>query len=219
MRVYGTGQANRAALARLDCRCVAGVDEAGRGPLAGPVVAAAVILDPEHIPTGLGDSKQLAAARRDALRLEVERSAVAWFVASATRAEIDSLNILNATLRAMRRAVQGLGMTAGRVLIDGNRAPALDDVVPAAEVQTLVGGDASEASISAASILAKTHRDALMVAYDARYPGYEFASNKGYATRAHLDALARLGPCRIHRNSFAPVRARHAERRRQAGLF
>lgn len=219
MRVYGTGQVDRAALARLGDHCVAGVDEAGRGPLAGPVVAAAVVLDPDCIPHGLADSKQLGAPQRDALRPEIERCAIAWFVASATRAEIDSINILNATMRAMQRAVAGLSLTAGRVLVDGNRAPDLDDVAPAAAVETLIGGDATEASISAASILAKTHRDAIMADYDARYPGYDFARNKGYGTRGHLDALTRLGPCRIHRHSFAPVRAQFAERRRQAGLF
>lgn len=219
MRVYSKGQSDPGKLARLCDACVAGVDEAGRGPLAGPVVAAAVVLDPAAMPAGLADSKRLGEAQRAALRLVIERDAIAWCVASATRAEIDSVNILNATLRAMRRAVAGTGVAAGRVLVDGNRAPDLAGVPGALRVETIVGGDASEASISAASILAKTHRDALMTTYDARYPGYAFATNKGYGTAEHLSALAELGPCAIHRRSFAPVRAQFDERRRQSGLF
>ncbi|MFC4487366.1 MULTISPECIES: ribonuclease HII [Tepidiphilus] len=179
-----------------------GVDEAGRGPLAGPVVAAAVILPPGASLSGLNDSKKLSPSRRERLAAEIRASALAWAVAEASASEIDEWNILRATLRAMARAVAALPLVPDEVLVDGNRAPELE--VP---VRTIIGGDALEPAIMAASILAKTHRDARLVALDRRYPGYGFARHKGYGTAAHLAALARLGPCPEHRRSFAPVRA------------
>lgn len=179
-----------------------GVDEAGRGPLAGPVVAAAVILPPNTPLSGLNDSKKLSPRRRERLAAEIRATALAWAVAEASAAEIDEWNILRATLRAMARAVAALPVMPDEVLVDGNQAPALE--VP---VRTIIGGDALEPAIMAASILAKTHRDARLVALDARYPEYGFARHKGYGTAAHLAALARLGPCPEHRRSFAPVRA------------
>lgn len=179
-----------------------GVDEAGRGPLAGPVVAAAVILPPGASLSGLNDSKKLSPRRRERLAAEIRTTALAWAVAEASAAEIDEWNILRATLRAMARAVAALPLLPDEVLVDGNRAPTLE--VP---VRTIIGGDALEPAIMAASILAKTHRDARLVALEARYPGYGFARHKGYGTAAHLAALARLGPCPEHRRSFAPVRA------------
>ena len=179
-----------------------GVDEAGRGPLAGPVVAAAVILPPNTPLSGLNDSKKLSPRRRERLAAEIRATALAWAVAEASAAEIDEWNILRSTLRAMARAVAALPLTPDEVLVDGNQAPALE--VP---VRTIIGGDALEPAIMAASILAKTHRDARLVALEARHPGYGFARHKGYGTAAHLAALARLGPCPEHRRSFAPVRA------------
>ena len=179
-----------------------GVDEAGRGPLAGPVVAAAVILPPGTSLSGLNDSKKLSPRRRERLAAEIRATALAWAVAEASAAEIDEWNILRATLRAMARAVAALPVMPDEVLVDGNQAPALE--VP---VRTIIGGDALEPAIMAASILAKTHRDARLVALEARHPGYGFARHKGYGTAAHLAALARLGPCPEHRRSFAPVRA------------
>lgn len=178
----------------------AGVDEAGRGPLAGPVVAAAVILDPARPVRGLRDSKLLTAAARERLAGEIRATALAWSVAHADVAEIDALNILEATLLAMRRAVEGLALAPGEVLVDGNRCPRL-----ACAVRAIVGGDRSVPAISAASILAKTARDAQLVELDARHPGYGFVRNKGYGTPEHLAALGRLGPCAVHRRSFAPV--------------
>jgi ribonuclease HII len=183
-------------------RLICGVDEAGRGPLAGPVVAAAVILPPNTPLSGLNDSKKLSPRRRERLAAEIRATALAWAVAEASAAEIDEWNILRATLRAMARAVAALPVMPDEVLVDGNQAPALE--VP---VRTIIGGDALEPAIMAASILAKTHRDARLVALDARYPEYGFARHKGYGTAAHLAALARLGPCPEHRRSFAPVRA------------
>lgn len=179
-----------------------GVDEAGRGPLAGPVVAAAVILPPGTSLSGLNDSKKLSPRQRERLAAEIRATALAWAVAEASAAEIDAWNILRSTLRAMARAVAALPVMPDEVLVDGNQAPALE--VP---VRTIIGGDALEPAIMAASILAKTHRDARLVALDARYPEYGFARHKGYGTAAHLAALARLGPCPEHRRSFAPVRA------------
>mgnify|MGYP001012904763 FL=1 len=179
-----------------------GVDEAGRGPLAGPVVAAAVILPPGTSLSGLNDSKKLSPRQRERLAAEIRATALAGAVAEASAAEIDEWNILRATLRAMARAVAALPLTPDEVLVDGNQAPALE--VP---VRTIIGGDALEPAIMAASILAKTHRDARLVALEARHPGYGFARHKGYGTAAHLAALARLGPCPEHRRSFAPVRA------------
>lgn len=180
---------------------ICGVDEAGRGPLAGPVVAAAVILDPRRPIEGLRDSKQLAPARRDELAVTIQRRALAWAVALATVEEIDRVNILQASLLSMRRAVERLDPAPAFALIDGNRLPAID--IPA---QAVIGGDASVPAIAAASILAKTHRDALMRALDASYPQYGFARHFGYATPEHLEALRRCGPCPLHRRSFASVR-------------
>jgi ribonuclease HII len=185
---------------------VAGVDEAGRGPLAGSVVAGAVILDPDRPIAGLRDSKKLSAARRDALYDQICNRALAWATGSASVAEIDSLNILQATMLAMQRAVAGLQPAAEYALIDGNRCPDLD--CPA---QAIVRGDSLVQAISAASILAKVTRDREMLVLDASYPGYGFASHKGYPSKAHLDALERLGVLPVHRRTFAPVR-RMAER-------
>lgn len=183
-------------------RLIAGVDEAGRGPLAGSVVAAAVILDPTRPIEGLADSKKLSAARRDALAPLIRERALAWCVAEASVAEIDQLNILHATMLAMRRAVEGLALRPHEVLIDGNRVPG--GLTMAA--RAIVKGDALEASISAASILAKTARDAQLVVLDARYPAYGFARHKGYPTAEHMAAIARFGVLDVHRRSFAPVR-------------
>jgi ribonuclease HII len=181
---------------------VCGVDEAGRGPLAGPVMAAAVILDPQRPIDGLRDSKVLSARQRETLAAQIRAGALAWAVAEASVAEIDALNILQATLLAMRRAIEALAPAAGYALIDGNQLPRLR--IPA---RAVVGGDASEPAISAASILAKTARDALMRAADAQHPGYGFAEHAGYGTPQHLARLRALGPCPLHRRSFAPVRA------------
>ena len=180
---------------------ICGIDEAGRGPLAGPVVAAAVILDPGRRINGLRDSKQLTAARRERLAERIRARAVAWAVAEASVEEIDALNILQATLLAMGRAVQGLAVTPDYALIDGNQLPRLP--MPG---RAIVSGDALEPAISAASILAKTVRDALMREFDREHPGYGFAQHMGYATPEHLSCLQRLGPCVLHRRSFAPVR-------------
>ena len=180
---------------------VAGVDEAGRGPLAGPVVAAAVILDPDRPIDGLADSKKLTEAQREALYDAIVARALAWSVVEIAPAEIDRLNILQATLLGMRRAVETLDPPPDRALVDGNRAPDLP-----CPLRTLVGGDALEPAISAASILAKVTRDRLMRTLHERFPGYGFDRHKGYPTADHLDALARLGPCAEHRRSFAPVR-------------
>jgi ribonuclease HII len=182
----------------------AGVDEAGRGPLAGPVYAAAVILDPAHPIDGLRDSKQLSPARRQQLSAGIRAHALAWQVAWADVEEIDCLNILGATLLAMRRAVAGLTVRPSLVQVDGNRAPQIADYCD--RVETVVGGDATIAAISAASILAKHARDALMPALELAYPGYRLAAHKGYPTVDHLAALAKLGPSPQHRRSFAPVR-------------
>ncbi|MBA1274260.1 ribonuclease HII [Stutzerimonas azotifigens] len=180
---------------------VAGVDEVGRGPLCGPVVTAAVILDPLRPIEGLNDSKKLSEARREALFDEICEKSVAWCIARAEVDEIDSLNILHATMLAMKRAVEGLSVMPRLALIDGNRCPQLS--VPSAPV---IQGDASVPAIAAASILAKVSRDREMHVLDLSYPGYGLASHKGYATAVHLDALQRLGPTPIHRRSFAPVR-------------
>ena len=181
---------------------VAGVDEAGRGPLAGPVVAAAVMLDDLQPIVGLADSKTLSPRRRERLYDEIRAKALCCCVAEASVEEIDRLNILQATLLAMRRAVEGLRLPPQQVLVDGNRVPVLR--VPA---QAIVKGDARVPAISAASILAKVHRDRLCMALDARHPQYGFAAHKGYPTAEHLQALRRFGPCDEHRRSFGPVRA------------
>ena len=182
-------------------RLVAGVDEAGRGPLAGPVYAAAVILDPARLVLGLADSKTLSAARRDTLALEIRAHALCWALGMATVEEIDRLNILQASLLAMTRAVAALSMAPSLALVDGNRAPSLE-----CTVRTIVGGDASEPAISAASILAKVARDAVMCSLDTLYPGYGFARHKGYPTAAHVTALEQLGVSPVHRRTFGPVR-------------
>lgn len=185
---------------------MAGVDEAGRGPLAGPVVAAAVILDPARPIAGLRDSKQLRPEVRFELELLIRRDALAYAVAEADVGEIDRLNILQASLLAMRRALLALQLRPRRIMIDGNKAPQLADVFAECVVETLVGGDDLEPAISAASILAKTHRDRLMRDFDGCYPGYGLHQHFGYPTPDHLAALKRLGPSPIHRRSFAPVK-------------
>jgi ribonuclease HII len=184
----------------------AGIDEAGRGPLAGPVVAAAVILNPARRIRGIADSKVLPEEERDRLAVLIRERALAWSVAWADVAEIDTLNILQATFLAMRRALAGLHLSPGRVQIDGNMAPSLKGLELKCRVETIVQGDATITSIGAASILAKTTRDAMLVALDRIYPGYGFAAHKGYSTPEHFAALDRLGPCPIHRRSFEPVR-------------
>ena len=181
---------------------IAGVDEAGRGPLAGPVVVAAVILDPARPIAGLADSKQLREAQRLALDGEIRARALAFCVIEVDAATIDRLNILQATLLGMRDALRGLAATPDEALIDGNKLPR-DLPCPA---RAIVDGDALIAEISAASILAKVHRDRLLVELDAVHPGYGFAAHKGYPTAEHLAALERLGPCPAHRRSFAPVK-------------
>lgn len=183
-------------------KIVAGVDEAGRGPLAGPVVAAAVILDPAVRIPGLGDSKRLSAEHRATLDLRIRERALSFSVARVGADVIDAVNILQATMQAMRVAVDGLDLPPDEVLVDGNRCPALP--YPA---RAVVRGDASVAAISAASILAKVARDREMIEMDRRYPEYGFARHKGYGTRAHQVALLRFGPSPIHRTSFAPVRS------------
>ena len=199
---------------------LAGLDEAGRGPLAGPVVAAAVILPSARLIRGLDDSKRLTPEARARLAPRIRERALAWGLGWADAAEIDALNILEATLLAMRRALLALPIRPQAVQVDGNRAPSIGDLCCGGPAETVVGGDAREAAIAAASILAKTWRDAYMVGADRRHPGYGFAVHKGYGTRAHLAALAGLGVCPLHRRSFEPVRSALArpgdlERRRQ----
>ncbi len=186
---------------------LAGVDEAGRGPLAGPVVAAAVILDPKRHIDGLDDSKKLSEAARERLAHEIRERSLAWSVASAEPAEIDEFNILAATMLAMRRAIASLSVMPKGVQVDGNRLPNLSFADVKLHGEAIVGGDGKVASISAASIIAKTHRDAIMVTLDREYPVYEFARHKGYGTRVHLERLKEHGPCPVHRQTFAPVRA------------
>ena len=187
-------------LLRLD-GLVCGVDEAGRGPLAGPVVAAAVILDPNNPIDGLNDSKKLSARRRERLKAEICAKALAWAVAEASVEEIDAINILHASMLAMQRAVDALSVTPARALIDGNRCPKL-----ACEVEAVVGGDGKIEAIAAASILAKTTRDAGMSDLHLRYPQYGFDRHMGYPTALHLRALQEHGPSPVHRRSFSPVR-------------
>lgn len=186
---------------------VCGVDEAGRGPWAGPVSAGAVILDPNRVPEGLNDSKKLSAKARDALELEIKSCAVAWGVGFASVDEIDELNILHATGLAMRRAVEALAVTPAFALVDGNYKFKLP-----CEIKTVVKGDSISASIAAASILAKTARDRLMVEMDGLYPGYGFAGHKGYHAQVHVEALRTLGPCPIHRRGWEPIRLALIER-------
>jgi ribonuclease HII len=192
---------------RVVGRLTAGVDEAGRGPLAGPVVAAAVILEPERPIDGVADSKTLSARRRSELALEIRSACLAFGVAAADAAEIDALNILQATMLAMRRALLALPVRPTHVLVDGNRCPVLSGTGIDCDIESLVRGDALVASISAASILAKVMRDELMQGLDCRYPGYGLARHKGYPTPFHLAALRRLGPSPLHRQSFAPVQS------------
>ena len=182
-------------------KCLAGVDEVGRGPLAGDVVTAAVILPANHGIEGLADSKVLSSRQRENLYLDIVGRALCWSVARATVEEIDRFNILQATLMAMRRAVMGLSQQPDFVAVDGNRLPQWEY-----RGEAVVKGDGRVEVISAASILAKVVRDAEMKAFDVTYPGYGFAANKGYGTPQHLEALARKGPTAIHRRSFAPVR-------------
>jgi len=185
----------------------AGVDEAGRGPLAGSVVAAAVILDPRRPIAGLDDSKKLSAKRRAQLAAVIMDQALAWQVVSVAATVIDDINILQATLRGMQQAIEGLSPQPSEALIDGNHAPSCD--VP---VRTIIGGDRLHAEISAASILAKVSRDQELLALHAQYPEYGFDRHKGYPTTDHLKALSAYGPCPAHRRSFAPVRRALAER-------
>lgn len=180
---------------------LAGVDEAGRGPLAGPVVAAAVILDELNPIMGLADSKQLSALKRESLYVEIRARALCCSVAEASVEEIDRLNILQATMLAMRRAVEGLRLKPGKVLVDGNRIPVLK-----VAAEAIIGGDATVAAISAASILAKVHRDRLCLTLHEQHPQYGFDGHKGYPTPEHLAALRAHGACPHHRRSFAPVR-------------
>ena len=182
-------------------RIVCGVDEAGRGPLAGPVYAAAVILDARRPVQGLDDSKRLAESVRRDLAVRIRSRAIAWAVASATVPEIDALNILRASLLAMKRAIEGLALRPQQVLVDGLHCP--DVGIPS---EAIVGGDATVKAISAASILAKTERDAEMARLHERFPAYGFDRHKGYPTPDHLEALRRLGPCVAHRTTFGPVK-------------
>jgi ribonuclease HII len=186
-------------------RC-AGVDEAGRGPLAGPVVAAAVILNPRRRIGGLADSKVLPAEERERLAPIIRERALAWAVAWSDRDEIDSLNILGATFLAMRRALLHLPVCPTHIQVDGNQLPRLDDLNLGCTVEAIIEGDACVAAISAASILAKTCRDAMMQRLDACYPGFDLAAHKGYSTPGHLEALTRREPSPLHRKSFSPVR-------------
>lgn len=181
---------------------VCGVDEAGRGPWAGPVSAGAVILNPDDLPDGIDDSKALTAARREALEVQIKARAVAWGVGFASVEEIHELNILHATGLAMCRAIEQLAVQPVAALVDGNYRFKLP-----CEIQTVVGGDGLSLSIAAASILAKTARDRLMIDLDARYPGYGFASHKGYNAPIHQTALKTLGPCPAHRRGWSPIRA------------
>jgi len=185
----------------------AGVDEAGRGPLAGPVVAAAVILNPSRPIEGLADSKQLSAARREALAPVVRTRSLSWGLGWADASEIDALNILQATMLAMRRAILALHLRPSHVIVDGNRCPDLSGLGFECTGEAVVRGDAKVASVSAASVIAKVARDKYMCELDACYPGYGFAVHKGYPTAAHVAALQRLGPSAAHRRSFGPVQS------------
>lgn len=185
-----------------DGEIICGVDEAGRGPLAGPVFAAAVILDPARPITGLRDSKKLTAERREALAEQIKANALAWAIAECSEAEIDSLNILQATMLAMRRAVEGLAMLPTLALIDGNRCPQLS-----IRSEAIIKGDDKVQAISAASILAKTARDAALQVLHEQYPHYAFDQHKGYPTALHMERLRLHGVSPVHRKSYAPVRA------------
>ncbi len=184
---------------------LAGVDEAGRGPLAGDVFSAAVILHPENIIFGLVDSKKLSEKRRQELAVEIKEKALCWNVARSTVKEIDRFNILEATMMAMERAVEGLRIDPEYVVVDGNRLPLWRYAS-----ESIIKGDDKVPSISAASILAKVHRDEEMIAFDKLYPGYGFDCHKGYGTKKHFEAIGRLGPSLIHRKSFEPVKSMNA---------
>ena len=183
----------------------AGVDEAGRGPLAGPVVGAAVILDPGRPIDGLADSKALSPARRDVLSVEIRARSLAWGLGWADAAEVDAINVLQATFLAMRRALVSLHTAPAHVIVDGDRCPPLGGLVLDCSIEAVIGGDVTVPSVSAASILAKCARDEFMRGLDACYPGYGFAGHKGYPTAAHVAALRRLGPSPVHRRTFGPV--------------
>ncbi len=185
---------------------VAGVDEAGRGPLAGPVVAAAVILNPARPIRGLADSKVLEPEERERLALLIRQRALSYAVAWSDAEEIDSINILQATMLAMRRALLGLAVPPQQVVVDGNCCPCPDGLGFECHFKAVVKGDATVPSISAASILAKTTRDALMCHLDTKYPGFQLSGHKGYGTPTHVAALNAFGPCPLHRRSFSPVR-------------
>lgn len=191
---------------QLTRRRVAGIDEAGRGPLAGPVVAAAVILRPGRPIHGVADSKVLSAEERTILSAVIRRDALCFGIGWADRAEIDALNILQATFLAMRRALLAMTLTPDHVLVDGNQLPHLGGLGRHITARAIVGGDATHPAISAASILAKTARDSFMNQMDTLYPSYAFATHKGYCTKAHQLLLEQHGPCPLHRRSFAPVR-------------
>jgi len=182
-------------------RIVCGVDEVGRGPLAGPVIAAAVVLDPHNPIEGLRDSKKISEKKREKLNIEIREKAYSWCIARADVGEIDELNILHASMLAMKRAVEGLEVPVHHALIDGNRIPDLQ-----CSAEAIVGGDNLVDCISAASIIAKVERDNEMVDMDSVYPGYGLAKHKGYPTKAHMEALKLLGVTEIHRRSFGPVK-------------
>jgi ribonuclease HII len=184
-----------------DIANVAGVDEAGRGPLAGPVVAAAVILDISRPIPGLDDSKKLSALRREYLAELIKKNSLAWAIGRVDHVEIDKINILQASLMAMKIAIENLSISPEHVLVDGNKCPKIS-----CKIDAIIGGDRLVPAISAASILAKVSRDKEMVEFDCIYPGYGFAKHKGYPTRDHIIALNKLGICEIHRRSFAPVK-------------
>lgn len=198
-----TGLPRTATVARF----IAGVDEAGCGPLAGPVVAGAVIFHPRRRIDGVGDSKQLLPREREHLAKQIKAKALAWAIGVADVEEIDALNILEARLLAMRRALMGLYIKPRHAQIDGNRCPAFTGLGFECSHEAIIDGDALVPVIGAASILAKVARDAMMVRFDGHHPAYGFADHKGYSTPQHLDALRSFGPCAIHRRSFAPVRA------------
>jgi ribonuclease HII len=187
-------------------RRIAGIDEVGRGPLAGPVVAAAVILRPRRPIEGVADSKTLSAEERSRLSLRIRREALCFGIGWADQIEIDALNILQATFLAMRRALLAMTLVPDHVLVDGNRLPSLNGLGKVLTARAIIDGDATEPAISAASILAKTARDSYMNQMDAVYPAYSFATHKGYATKHHQRQLALHGPCPLHRRSFEPVR-------------
>ena len=186
-----------------DVKITAGVDEAGRGPLAGEVYAAAVILNPDDSIDGLRDAKKLSPKRRSDLSIQIKRRALAWSVSFASVEEIDELNILNATLLAMKRAVEGLDVSPEIALVDGNRAPSLKEI----EVLTIINGDQKEACISAASIIAKVARDERLIALDHMYPNWGFKRHKGYGTKIHIEAIRRYGVTPLHRKSFEPIKS------------